>query len=128
GQAYDRGIPRTVDARTALLLGYAPFAPHFLLSESNEPLVPTDPRLVAVFPEDAPCVWQGHFAFLTGPFWEAADDDHHVYRRGIPLEICSKTLTVLNSEPYAGHFAITNRAGVAASGSEVSCDPGGACC
>lgn len=128
GQTYERGIPQTVDARTALLLGYAPFASHFLLTESNTPLVPTDPQLVAVFPEDAPCVWQGHFAFLTGPFWEAADDDHHVYRRGIPLEICSKTLKVLNSEPYAGHFAITNRAGVAVSGPEVSCDPGGACC
>src|SRR2546422_9882717 len=33
----------------------------------------------------------GDYAMLTGPFADVEDDDHHVFRRGSPLEICSKT-------------------------------------
>ena len=65
---------------------------------------------------------------LTAPFVEAEDDDHHVYQRGVPLEICSKTLDVLDSGPYSRQFAIINRAGEAVSGGAVSCEPGGGCC
>jgi len=83
---------------------------------------------VAILPAQAPCVWKGHFALFTGPFTEVEDDDHHVYRRGVPLEICSKTLDVLESGPYSQHFTIINRAGEAVSGEAVSCDPGGSCC
>lgn len=128
GQCYERGVPEAVDERTALLLKTKPFEPLFLLSESKSPLVPSDPRLVAIFPEQAPCVWKGDFAVLTGPLLEAADDDDHLYRRGIPMEICSKTLTVLNSDAYKGHFTIINRAGRILSGAEASCAPGGSCC
>jgi hypothetical protein len=59
---------------------------------------------------------------------EAADDDHHLYRRGEPLEICSKTLDVLQTEGYAPHFAILNRAGQQVSGAAVTCAPDGGCC
>ena len=66
---------------------------------------------------------------LAGPFVEAADDDHHVYRRGEPLEICSKTLKVLEADSYAPHFAIINRAGQSVSGDAVTCTPDeGSCC
>jgi len=66
---------------------------------------------------------------FAGPFIEAADDDHHVYRRGEPVEICSKTLTVLQTVCYASHFAIINRAGQHVSGDAVTCSPNdGACC
>jgi hypothetical protein len=114
--------------RTASLLRTKSFAPLFILSDGPTPLAPADPRYLTVLPEQAPCVWQGHFALLTGPFAQVCDDDHHVYRRGEPLEICSKTLKVLESEPYRGFFAIINRAQRAVEGAAVSCDPNGSCC
>jgi SAM-dependent methyltransferase len=128
GRTHTRGVPQAIDARTASLLRTEPFAPMFILSEAPITLGSTDPRHVSILPEQAPCVWRGHFAMLTGPFVQACDDDHHVYRRGEPLEICSKTLKVLESEEYRRHFAVINRAGQAVSGAVVSCDPGGSCC
>jgi hypothetical protein len=65
---------------------------------------------------------------LAGPFVEAADDDHHVYRRGEPLEICSKTRTVLEADGYAPHFAIINRAGRNVNGDAVTYSSNGGCC
>ena len=66
---------------------------------------------------------------LAGPFVEAADDDHHVYRRGEPVEICSKTLTVLHTDGYASHFAIINRASQRVGGDAVICSSdAGSCC
>jgi len=128
GQTYHRGKPEPVTARTAQLLKTPPFERLFLLSDEPIVLATIDERLVSIRPADAPCVWKGHFALFTGPFIEVEDDDHHIYRRGVPLEICSKTLDVLESSPYSRHFAIINRAGEAVSGETVSCDPGGGCC
>lgn len=128
GQVFQRGVPEAVDPRTARLLQQPPFAGHFVLSETPTPLSPADPRLVAILPEQAPCVWQGHFALLTGPFAEVCDDDNHRYRRGVPVEICSKTLKVLGTEPYRPHFAIINRASEPVTGAAMSCDPAGSCC
>jgi len=128
GQTYHRGKPEPVTARTAQLLKTPPFDRVFLLSEAPVSLATTDERLVAILPAEAPCVWKGHFAIFTGPFAEVEDDDHHVYRRGVPLEICSKTLDVLESGPYSQHFAILNRASEAVAGEAVSCAPGGSCC
>jgi len=128
GQAYDRGKPEPVSTRSAQLLKTPPFEGLFLLSDQPIALATTDQRLISILPADAPCVWKGHYAILTAPFGEAEDDDHHVYRRGTPLEICSKTLDVLESGAYSRHFAIINRAGEAVSGNEVSCNPGGSCC
>ncbi len=128
GQVFRRGEPQAVDARSARLLQQPPYEPLFLLSETPTPLSPDDPRLVAILPEQAPCVWQGHFALLTGPFTEVCDDDNHRYRRGVPVEICSKTLKVLGTEAYRPHFAIINRASTPVTGAAVSCDPAGSCC
>jgi arsenite methyltransferase len=128
GQTYHRGKPERVSALTAQLLKTPPFERLFLLSEAPVSLAATDQRLIFILPADAPCIWKGHFALFTGPFTEVKDDDHHVYRRGVPLEICSKTLDVLESRPYNRHFAIINRAGEAVSGEAVSCDPQGSCC
>jgi hypothetical protein len=110
------------------LLSYPVFADHFVLTADPLWLDPSDPRWTAVFPMQTPCAWKGHYALLAGPFAEAADDDHHVYRRGEPLEICSKTLAVLESQGYAPHFAILNRAGQQVDGSAVTCSPDGGCC
>jgi len=128
GQAFHRGQPEPVSARPVQLLNTPPFERLFLLSDQPSSLSTTDQRLVSIRPADAPCVWKGHYAMLTAPFVEAEDDDHHVYWRGTPLEICSKTLDVLESGAYSRHFAIINRAGEAVSGTEVSCNPGGSCC
>ncbi len=128
GLTYERGVPKPVDARTGQLLTTPPFKDLFVLSETPAPLVQSDQGLIAIFPEQAPCIWKGYFALLTGPFVEAADDDHHVFERGKPLEICSKTLAVLEADAYRRHFAVINRAGQVVTGAQVSCEPGGSCC
>ena len=128
GTTYQRGIPQPIKSEDELLLSTPPFAEHFLLTTEPIELDSADPRWSAVFPADAPCTWQGHYALLAGPFLEAADDDHHVYRRGEPVEICSKTVAVLETGGYQPHFVILNRAGDHVRGEAVTCSPNGACC
>lgn len=128
GTTYQRGIPQPIGPETALLLSQPPLAHYFVLSHEPLWLDRGDARWAAVLPAQEPCVWRGHFALLAGPFLEVADDDHHLYRRGAPLEICSKTLNVLETEGYAPNFAILNRAGQAVRGDAVTCSPNGSCC
>jgi arsenite methyltransferase len=128
GTLYSRGIPQLITAQTAALLNQPPLTDLFILSANPQWLDRTDPRWSAILPTQTPCVWQGHFALLGGPFREVADDDQHVYRRGEPVEICSKTSDVLESESYVSHFAILNRSGTTAAGDAVSCSPNGGCC
>jgi arsenite methyltransferase len=129
GTTYLRGIPQPIMPEAVCLLSQAPLVSHFVLSSGPLWLDRADDRWTAVYPADAPCLWQGHFAMLAGPFVEAADDDHHVYRRGEPFEICSKTLKVLEADGYAPHFAIINRAGQSVGGDAVTCSPDeGVCC
>ncbi|HXF92095.1 MAG TPA: methyltransferase domain-containing protein [Nitrospiraceae bacterium] len=125
---YRRGIPQQITMATAQLFSLPPFRNLFLLSDTPVVLEPSDSRWLAVLPEQKPCVWQGHFAIFTGPFAEVEDDDHHTFRRGVPLEICSKTLHVLQTDAYRLHFAIINRATSAVSGTEAACGPTGSCC
>ncbi len=128
GHLYQRGIPRQITMATAQVFSLPPFRPLFVLSDTPVVLEPSDSRWLAVVPEQKPCIWQGHFAIFTGPFAEVEDDDHHTFRRGVPLEICSKTLDVLKADVYRSHFAIINRATSAVSGAEVTCSPTGGCC
>ncbi len=128
GTAYQRGIPQPITPDDAVLLSHAPLASHFVLTAHPVWLDQSDPRWTAVFPAETPCIWQGHYALLAGPFIEAADDDHHVYRRGEPLEVCSKTLAVLKTVGYAPHFAVLNRAGQDVKDDPVTCSPDGGCC
>jgi SAM-dependent methyltransferase len=128
GYVYRRGTPTAIPATVATELSSAPLASFFILSDTPVSFDAADARWLAVHPEHKPCVWKGDFALFAGPFVEVHDDDHHRYRRGIPLEICSKTLMVLTSEPYRTHFTLYNRASAQATGSEVTCDPNGGCC
>ncbi len=128
GMTYHRGIPQSITPEEALLLSVPPFAEHFLLTTEPVPLDNHDPRWSAVLPADTPCTWQGDYALLAGPFVEAVDDDHHIYRRGEPLEVCSKTVAVLETNGYQPHFVILNRAGASVSGEAVTCSPDGGCC
>jgi arsenite methyltransferase len=128
GTTYLRGIPQPITPDNVCLLNQVPLASHFVLSSGPLWLDRDDNRWTAVYPIDAPCTWHGHFAMLAGPFVEAADDDHHVYRRGEPMEICSKTLHVLETDSYAPHFAMINRAGQRVSGDAITCSPSEGCC
>ncbi|MCX5722146.1 MAG: methyltransferase domain-containing protein [Nitrospirae bacterium] len=128
GTTYFRGVPQPITPDVVGLLSLAPLAAHFVLSPDQVRLDQTDGRWTAVCPPEASCLWQGHFALLAGPFAEAADDDHHLYRRGEPVEICDKTLAVLATTGYEPHFAIINRAGRSVSGEAVTCAPDGSCC
>jgi ubiquinone/menaquinone biosynthesis C-methylase UbiE len=128
GTTYQRGLPQTIAPDDVALLSQPPFADHFLLTPDPVQLDESDPRRTVVLSAQAPCTWRGDYALLAGPFLEAADDDHHVYRRGEPLEICSKTLDVMNAAGYKPHFVILNRAGERVSGEAVTCAPDGGCC
>jgi arsenite methyltransferase len=128
GHSYRRGEAVTVDPRTACALKTSPLRDLFILTAEMIPMTTGDPRFIVIFPEQKPCVWRGHFALLTGPFLEAEDDDHHVYHRGVPLEICSKTLRVLTEKAYSPHFLILNRSQSEVNGAAVACDPEGGCC
>lgn len=128
GTTYQRGIPQAITHESARLLSVPPFAEHFLLTSEPIHLDHQDPHWSAVLPAETPCTWQGHYALLAGPFIEIADDDHHVYRRGEPLEICSKTVAVLETAGYQPHFVILNRAGDRVTGEAATCSPDGGCC
>jgi arsenite methyltransferase len=128
GQTYHRGVPRRIDACTAQLLQAPMLQPLFMVSDSPVEMDLSDSRLCRILPEQVPCVWKGDYAMMTGPFREVCDDDQHVYRRGEPTEICSKTLDVLSSDRYRTHFVIINRASTKVSGREMSCTPDGTCC
>lgn len=129
GHGYQRGQPEPIDSHTAQLLHASPFHDVFLLSESPVAFTASDPRWSSITPEEAvPCVWRGDYACLTGPFLEVQDDDDHIYRRGCPLEICAKTLAVLQSPSYRRHFAFINRASGRVPANETSCSTTGSCC
>lgn len=128
GRVYQLGEPVPIDVATAASLKAPPCRDLFVFSWEPVRMSPLDPRFIAIHPEQKPCVWQGHFAILAGPFNEAEDDDGHVYQRGVPLEICSKTLRVLTEDGYRQHFLVINRAQTTVAGAEVSCDPQGGCC
>ena len=128
GYSFVRGVPQAIDSSTTTLLKSTPYQDLFILSETPVELSEKDPRWFAVLPDEAPCLWKGHFALMTGPFVEAVDDDNHVFRCGEPLEICSKTLKVLSSNSYQPQFVIINRAGEALSQESLSCAPNEGCC
>lgn len=128
GNRYRRGVPVTLDKRVTQLLNQTPLQLLFLLSTQPIPLHPSDSRWIAVLPEQKPCVWKGDFAILTGPFLQVEDDDHHRFERGVPLEICSKTLKVLDTDFYRPHFVLYNRTSGEVSGAQVACTPSGGCC
>ncbi len=128
GRLYQRGIPQPISADDVAVLALPPLAPHFVCSSAPTWLDETDPRWSAVFPQASPCVWQGDFALLTGPFLEAADDDGHLFRRGEPQEIGSKTRRVIEAAGYRSHFVILRRAGQPAATPGPGCQLPDGCC
>lgn len=128
GTTFHRGTPQQVDEQTVNLLALPPYKEHFVITDHPVTLTNQDPNLVAVLPEVTPCVWEGHFAILTGPFLAICDDDGHTYRCGEPLEICSKTLKVLRHPRYQSSFGTINRAREAVTAEPVICGTSTECC
>ena len=128
GSSYVRGVPQAIDPSTATLLQSLPYQDRFILSEKPVQLSSKDPDWSAVLPQESHCIWEGHFALMTGPFIEAEDDDDHIYQCGAPLEICSKTLKVLNSDEYHPYFAVINRASDGIAQDSEPCGPTEGCC
>lgn len=128
GTTYTRGIPEALTPDSALILSQPPFASLFVLSQEPITLVQTDSRWSAVLPKQTPCVWKGDYVLFAGPFLEVHDDDQHRFSRGEPLEICSKTLRVLETTGYAPHFVVLNRASQPVGDNAVNCTPNGSCC
>ncbi|GJL60283.1 MAG: hypothetical protein NPIRA03_31400 [Nitrospirales bacterium] len=128
GTTFTRGNPQQIDERTVALLALAPYHERFIIAEQPVALGVHDPRMLAVFPEEATCIWEGQFAVLTGPFLEVCDDDHHTYQCGEPAEICSKTNKVLQTTFYQPYFSIINRSRESMDSEPVICGPSTGCC
>ncbi len=128
GTTFHRGTPQQIDEQTIHLLSLPPYKDHFVITDRPIALTNKDPQMLAVFPEKAPCVWEGHFAILTGPFLAVSDDDNHTYRSGEPMEICSKTFKVLQHPRYQSLFGTINRAREAVTAEPVICGTSTECC
>lgn len=128
GTTFHRGAPQQVDEQTVRMLSLPPYNTHFVIADHPRALTNQDPEWKAVLPEENPCVWNGHFAVLTGPFLSTCDDDDHTYRCGEPLEICSKTLKVLQHPHYESSFGIINRSREGVTAEPVICGTSSECC
>ncbi|HNP59914.1 MAG TPA: methyltransferase domain-containing protein [Nitrospirales bacterium] len=128
GSTFTRGHPQQINERTAALLALAPYQDLFIIDEKPVALAVQDPRMRAVYPDEAPCVWEGQFAVLTGPFLAVCDDDHHTYQCGEPIEICSKTYKVLQTDSYQPYFATINRSRDGVHSEPVICGTSEGCC
>lgn len=128
GTTFTRGNPQQIDERTAALLALVPYHDRFIIAERPVALSVQDSRMLAVYPEEAPCVWEGQFAVLTGPFLAVCDDDHHTYQCGEPVEICSKTYKVLQTPSYQPYFSIINRSRESVDFEPVICGTSTGCC
>lgn len=129
GSDWRRGKCEPVSERDLELISATPLKNHFVFSGRAQDLAPGDKRLTSVLPENKPCVWEGDYALLSSFFLKAQDDDGHVYESGEPLEICSKTKKVLESQAYSGFFSILRRSSRPVEGVEVACAPAsGGCC
>ena len=128
GTTFHRGQPQQIDELTASLFALAPYKDRFIIAERPVSLSAQDSRTVAIYPEEAPCAWEGRFAVLTGPFLAVCDDDHHLYRCGEPVEICSKTFDVLQTSHYQPYFGTINRAREGVTSEPVICGTSTGCC
>lgn len=79
--------------------------------------------------DDSPCGPETRSALYRGPFAEVADDEGHVFERGIWTPVCDDTADTLSREPYAGTFEVSPADGKSSSipiASDDCCGP--SCC
>ncbi len=128
GTIFQRGVALQIDDQTFRILSLPPYHNYFRIADHPAALSKNDPHILTVLPEKMPCVWEGHFAILTGPFLSVCDDDGHIFRSGEPLEICSKTLKVLQHPSYQPSFGTINRARESVTAEPVICGTSAECC
>lgn len=56
--------------------------------------------------KQGPCFERNQAVVYQGPFKSVLDDDGHRFDRGVRMAVCDKTFQLLQSGPYAGHFAV----------------------
>lgn len=128
GRTFYRGDQQEIDEKTFTLLSLPSYKGSFSFTARPAPIPGHDSRLVSIKPQNTPCIWEGHFAILMGPFLEGQDDDHHTFYSGEPLEICSKTITVLSHPSYQPFFGLINRARESPHADPVICETSSGCC
>jgi hypothetical protein len=95
GNNYERGVIKEITTQTAALLSLPCYREYFFLySEQSELKNLTQVKMT---PKLGPCVYKGDFVSLFGPFFQVCDDDNHIFEVGQEMEICEKTLGVLNT-------------------------------
>ncbi|MEN8662609.1 MAG: methyltransferase domain-containing protein [Lentimonas sp.] len=52
------------------------------------------------------CFERNQAVVYQGPYKSVLDDDGHRYDRGVRAAVCDKTFQLLQTGPYAGHFAV----------------------
>jgi len=55
--------------------------------------------------KQGPCFEHNQAVVYQGPFKSVKDDDGHRFDRGVRTAVCDKTFKLLQSSPYAKHFA-----------------------
>lgn len=60
--------------------------------------------VIAYKGKQGPCLDEGQALIYRGPFKQVADDDGHVFDRGVPTAVCGKTFGLLTRAPYLGAF------------------------
>ena len=60
--------------------------------------------VIAYKGKEGPCRDEGQALIYRGPFKQAADDDGHVFDRGVPTAVCGKTFRLLTQAPYQEAF------------------------
>jgi hypothetical protein len=81
------------------------------------------------FEKKSGCAYVGQYAVYLGPLKAALDEEGHLFPRGTPVEVCTDTAAKLSHPPYAGSFAIVDRATThVAIGADGDCCGSGGCC
>ncbi len=62
--------------------------------------------VVAYKGKQGPCYDHGQAVIFKGPWSSVADDDQHLYERGVPTAVCAKTFEILSRAPYGEFFEL----------------------
>lgn len=54
--------------------------------------------------KEGPCWERNQAVIYKGPWKQVADDDRHIFRRGVRTAVCDKTFQILSNAPYRKDF------------------------
>ena len=58
--------------------------------------------------KEGPCWERNQAVIYKGPWKQVADDDRHVFRRGVRTAVCDKTFQILSNAPYRKDFFLVS--------------------